>query len=60
MTEQPLKRWCVETRATVKRTYFVDAEDEIGAKTVSREIPPDLDEDEDEETVSITEVPTHD
>lgn len=60
MTEKPLKRWCVETRASVKRTYFVDAADKIGAKDASRGMAPDLDEDENEETISITEVPTND
>jgi hypothetical protein len=55
-----MKRWMVETRATVNRTYFVDAEDAKGAEEASSIAAPDLDEDYGEETLSITEVPTSD
>lgn len=61
MIEQtPKKRWCVETRTTVLRTYFVDAINEKDAEAASCDATPDLDEDENEETMSITEVPTDD
>lgn len=55
-----MKRWMVETRATVNRTYFVDAENEKDAEAKSCDAQPDLDEDENEETMNITEVPTED
>lgn len=53
-----MKRWMVETRVIVNRTYFVDAEDQKGAEEASCNADPDLDEEENEETMSITEVPT--
>lgn len=55
-----MKRWMVETRAIVNRTYFVDAEDEKGAEEASCNMDADLDEEAGEETISITEVPTTD
>lgn len=51
-----MKRWMVETRVVVNRTYFVDAEDEKGAEAASCNATPDLDEEENEETMSISEV----
>ena len=55
-----MKRWMVETRATVLRTNFVDAENEKDAEAASCDAQPDLDEDENEETMTISEVPTTD
>ncbi len=55
-----MKRWMVETRAIVNRTYFVDAEDEKAAEEASCNADADLDEEASEETMSITEVPTDD
>lgn len=55
-----MKRWMVETRATINRTYFVDAENEKDAEAASCNADADLDEEINEETMSITEVPTED
>lgn len=55
-----MKRWMVETRVIVNRTYFVDAEDEKDAEAASCNADADLDEETNEETISITEVPTDD
>ncbi len=55
-----MKRWMVETRAIVRRTYFVNAEDEKDAEAASCNMDADLDEEENEETISIEEVPTSD
>jgi len=52
-----MKRWMVETRATVNRTYFVDAENAKDAEAATCNVQPDLDEDENEETMNISEVP---
>jgi hypothetical protein len=53
-----MKRWCVETRTIINRTYFVSADDEKGAEEASCNAEPDLDEGGNEETMSITEMPT--
>lgn len=55
-----MKRWMVETRAIVNRTYFVGGEDEKEAEAASCNADADLDEEQTEETISITEVPTED
>ena len=55
-----MKRWMVETRVIVNRTYFVDALDEKDAESASCNPDADLDEESNEETISITEVPTTD
>ena len=59
MTEQvpAQKRWRVTTRATVIRTYFVEADDEKGAEAASVEASFDLEEDENEETMEVSEAP---
>lgn len=50
-----MKRWRVETRATVRKTYFVEAENEKDAEAKSCETQAEHEEDENEETMSITE-----
>lgn len=49
------KRWRVETRATVRRIYFVDAVDPKEAEAESVDASCEISEDENEETISITE-----
>lgn len=51
-----MKKWMVETRVTARCVYFVEAEDEKGAEEASCNTSPDQSEDENEETMSITEV----
>jgi hypothetical protein len=52
-----MKRWCVETRVVINRVYFVEADDEKSAEEATCEAYPDLDEELNEETISITEAP---
>lgn len=47
------KWWIVETRATVARTYWVEAESEKEAIAKSTYLSPDHEEDVDEETLSV-------
>jgi hypothetical protein len=51
-----MKRWRVETRATVFRVYFVSAKNQKEAEAASCDLCPDQDEDENEETISIVEM----
>lgn len=51
-----MKKWLVETRAVVHRQYFVDAEDEKSAEAASCDTTCDHEEDDDEETMTITEI----
>lgn len=50
-----MKDWIVETRVTSKRVYLVSAADEKEAIYVSTTIPPDIDEDEFEEVIVVSE-----
>lgn len=50
-----MKDWIVETRVTSRRVYLVQAEDEKEAIFFSTHMPPDSDEDEYEETMSVVE-----
>lgn len=50
------KKWLVETRVTQRRQYFVEAENEKEAETKSCDASSFHEEDENEETMSITEV----
>jgi hypothetical protein len=52
-----MNRWCVVTRATVTRTYFVDAPDEKAAEAASCRLAPVGEEDTNEETMTITLLP---
>ncbi len=52
-----MNRWCVETRATVTRTYFVDAPDEKAAEAASCKLAPAHEEDTNEETLTIKLLP---
>lgn len=51
-----MKRWKVETRATVKRIYYVDGNNEKEALTASCDATCDHEEDENEETMEIVEI----
>lgn len=51
-----MKRWRVETRATVYRVYFVEAEHEKEAEAKSCDASCEISEDENEETISIIEI----
>lgn len=51
------RKWRIERRATVWRYYEVIADSEEEAKEKSSDIEPSHEEDDDEETISITEVP---
>jgi hypothetical protein len=51
-----MKRWEVRTRATVIRFYYVDADDEKSAEAASCDTTSDHEEDENEETMTITEI----
>jgi len=50
------KKWLVETRVTQRRQYFVEAENEKEAEAKSCDASSFHEEDENEETMSITEV----
>jgi hypothetical protein len=50
-----MKDWIVETRVTSRRTYLVQADNEKDAIFESTRVPPELDEDEFEETMSVVE-----
>lgn len=50
-----MKVWIVETRVTSRRVYHVQADDEKEAIFASTLLPPEVDEDEFEETISVTE-----
>lgn len=50
-----MKRWRVETKATVVRHRYVEAENEKEAEAKSCQAGIDYEEDIDEETMSITE-----
>lgn len=50
-----MKDWIVETRVVSRRVYLVQAEDEREAIYFSTHIPPESDEDEFEETMSVVE-----
>lgn len=51
-----MKRWEVRTRVTLMRYYYVDAEDIKSAETASCEALSDHEEEENEETMEITEI----
>lgn len=51
-----MKRWEVQTRAIVTRYYYVDAEDEKAAEAASCDTTSDHEEDQNEETMKITEI----
>lgn len=51
-----MKKWMVQTRATVTRHYYVDADNEKEAEEKSCGQPFDHEEDQNEETMSIVEV----
>ncbi len=51
------RKWRVVTRAIVERHYLVTAENEKAAEAASCDATPDHEEDENEETMSICEVP---
>jgi hypothetical protein len=51
-----MKRWEVKTQATVTRFYYVFAEDEKSAEATSCDKTFDHEEDENEETMAITEL----
>jgi len=51
-----MKKWLVETRAIVRRQYFVDAEDEKSAEARLLRYHMRSREDDDEETMTITEI----
>lgn len=46
-----MPKWIVETRATVRRTYYVEADNEKDAIAKSVSASPEIDEDENEETM---------
>lgn len=50
-----MKRWLVETRATVIRHRYVEAENEKEAEAKSCEASIDYEEDENEETLLVKE-----
>ncbi len=50
-----MKDWIVETRVVSRRVYLVQAEDEREAIFSSTHLPPQYDEDEYEETMSVVE-----
>lgn len=50
------KRWRVETKVTVRRVYFVDADNDHDAKAAIGSTMPDVEEDENEETIDLSEV----
>jgi hypothetical protein len=50
-----MKDWIVETRAVSRRVYHVQAHDEKEAISLSTHNPPESDEDEYEETMSVVE-----
>lgn len=50
-----MRDWIVETRVTSRRVYLVQAEDEKEAIFLSTTVPPEVDEDEFEETISVIE-----
>jgi len=50
-SETQNEKWLVETRAIVRRQYFVDAEDEKSAEAASCDTTCDHEEDDDEETM---------
>lgn len=52
-----MKRWCVETRATVIRRRFVMAENVKDAEAAAVNAPIDFEEDENEESMSVQEAP---
>ncbi len=52
-----MKDWIVETRVVSRRTYLVQADDEREAIFASTQVPPEVEEDEFEETMSVTENP---
>ena len=51
-----MKKWMIETRTTVRRSYIVTAENEKEAEMLALGVPMDHEEDENEETMSITEL----
>jgi hypothetical protein len=51
-----VKRYLVETRGTVRRQYLVDAETPKAAEEASFIASFDNEEDEDEQTMPITEI----
>lgn len=55
-----MKRWMVETRVTLNRTYFVSADNEKEAEIEACDATADLEEVVNEETMTISEVPTSD
>jgi hypothetical protein len=55
-----MKRWRVETRVTVFRIYFLNAETAKDAEASCCDAQCDFEEDENEETISIVDVPSND
>ena len=53
-----MKDWIVETRVTSRRIYLVQADDEKEAIFATTQVPPEVDEDEFEETMSVSENPS--
>ncbi len=51
-----MKRWLVETRSTSRKFYVVEAEDERSAIYSSTLAPPEAEEGEYEETISVSEI----
>jgi hypothetical protein len=51
-----MPKWTVETRATVRRVYEVEAPDEKSAIAATVDLVSDHEEDENEETMSVTPV----
>lgn len=52
----PVKRWEVRTRVILMRYYYVDAEDRKSAEVASCEASCDHEEEENEETMEISEI----
>lgn len=50
------KKWLVETRATVRRSYYVEGIDEKEAEAASCDTTCDHEEDTNEETTTIVEI----
>lgn len=49
------KEWRVETKATVRRVYFVQADNDHDARAAIGSVLPELEEDENEETIDLRE-----
>ncbi len=53
--ESLMPKYRVETRATVRRVRWVRAKNPKDAETKSVDVPPEIEEDENEETMAIAE-----